>query len=122
MEKHILQIIANQHTLIELSRAYLEQSQCILQLLQPLAGESDLDLPSVEEDGSSGVSPKDSYAPEELMTVDQACRALKISRWKLTDMRDKGELTSIRNGRSVRLIREEVEAAKLWYSVPKGKI
>jgi len=62
------------------------------------------------------------YREEELMTVKEAMDVLKIGRWKLHDMRRKGELTTILRNKRVRLIRAEVEAARLWYSVPKGKV
>src|SRR5690606_34271406 len=63
-----------------------------------------------------------SYREDELMTVKEAMAELRISRWKIDDMRDKGQLTTIDRGSRVRLIKEEVQAAKIWYSVPKGKI
>lgn len=62
------------------------------------------------------------YLEEELMTVKEAMALLKVSRWKLTQMRKKAELSSISRDGRVRLIREEVEAARIWYSLRKGKI
>ncbi|SFS98402.1 helix-turn-helix domain-containing protein [Sphingobacterium wenxiniae] len=62
------------------------------------------------------------YREEELMTVKEAMALLKVSRWKLTQMRKKAELSSISRDGRVRLIREEVEAARIWYSLRKGKI
>lgn len=113
--------------MIELKRITIQQSQQIIELLNSIKTESGLEhFDSDLTKHSVGISPhfiaKQSYTESELMTVDEACRELLISRWKLTDMRNKGQLTTIERGRSVRLIRAEVEAAKLWYSIPKGKI
>ncbi|WP_196939843.1 helix-turn-helix domain-containing protein [Sphingobacterium pedocola] len=62
------------------------------------------------------------YTEDELVTVKEAEAILKVSRWKIEDMCNKGELTIIRKGRSVRLIKAEVDAARVWYSAPKGKV
>lgn len=56
------------------------------------------------------------------VTVKEACNILKVSRTKLTKMRNKRELTSIVINRRVRLIRTEVEQAISYYSIPKGKV
>ncbi|SEM01467.1 hypothetical protein SAMN05216436_101155 [bacterium A37T11] len=40
-------------------------------------------------------------------------------------MRNKGKLTTLKkhpDDREVRLLRTEVEAARVWYSIPKGKV
>ena len=62
------------------------------------------------------------YREEELCTVKEACHILKVSRWKIWDMGQKGKLTCLKRKGHVRLVRDEVEKAKLWYSIPKGKI
>ena len=62
------------------------------------------------------------YREDELYTVKEACHILKVSRWKIGDMGQKGELTCLKRKGHVRLLRTEVEKAKLWYSIPKGKI
>lgn len=62
------------------------------------------------------------YDESELMTVKEAMAELRVSRWKISEMRNSGELTTITRAGRVRLIRDEVMAAKLWYSGMKGKI
>lgn len=64
------------------------------------------------------------YREEDLVTISYAMVELRVSRWKIDKMRDEKQLTTIKQGgkRSVRLIKAEVEAAKLWYSMRKGKI
>lgn len=62
------------------------------------------------------------YTEQELLTVKEAMSELHISRWKLSEMRNSQQLSTIYRGKKgVRLVKEEVEAAKLWYSIPKGK-
>ncbi|MEN5435271.1 hypothetical protein ABE545_16675 [Sphingobacterium faecium] len=63
-----------------------------------------------------------SYSEEELMTIREAYLELKISRNTLDGLRRQKKLTSVFNKRNVRLIRTEVEAAKRWYSLVKGKL
>ncbi|SEM54286.1 hypothetical protein SAMN05216436_105131 [bacterium A37T11] len=68
---------------------------------------------------------KQLYDERQLMTISQATRLLKISRFKLDDMRATGKLCTLKkdpNDREVRLLRSEVEAARVWYSIPKGKV
>ncbi|SEN82260.1 DNA binding domain-containing protein, excisionase family [bacterium A37T11] len=62
------------------------------------------------------------YTEQELMTVKEAVYHLKVSRFTISRLREKGELTSVYRNRQVRLIRTEVEKAYRWYSVPKGKV
>jgi len=61
------------------------------------------------------------YAEDELMTVREAYLELKISRNTLDELRRQKKLTSIFKKRNVRLIRAEVEDAKKWYCLIKGK-
>ena len=61
------------------------------------------------------------YTEEELMTVREAYLELKISRNTLDALRRQKKLTSIFKKRNVRLIRAEVEDAKKWYCLIKGK-
>lgn len=61
------------------------------------------------------------YTEDELMTVREAYLELKISRNTLDELRRQKKLTSIFKKRNVRLIRAEVEDAKKWYCLIKGK-
>lgn len=70
-------------------------------------------------DSSDGVA---SYEEEELMTVKEAMAELRVSRWKINDMREKGELRAVVRAGRVRLIKSEVEDARRWYSQMKGKV
>lgn len=77
--------------------------------------------PALETKGEEQVT---AYKEEELVTISYAMVELKVSRWKIDKMREEKQLRTIRQGekRPVRLIKSEVEAAKLWYSMKKGKI
>jgi PTS system nitrogen regulatory IIA component len=48
--------------------------------------------------------------PEPLLTVDEAARFLRISRAKAYEMAQRGELPTVRMGRSVRVRRDRLEA------------
>lgn len=61
------------------------------------------------------------YTEDELMTVREAYLELKISRNTLDELRRQKKLTSIFKKRNVWLIRAEVEDAKNWYCLIKGK-
>ncbi|ERJ58978.1 hypothetical protein M472_09370 [Sphingobacterium paucimobilis HER1398] len=65
----------------------------------------------------------DAYTEEELCTVGEACLAMNVSRSHIDRMRNREEFTKLenKNGR-VRLVKAEVEAAKIWYSKRKGKL
>lgn len=80
------------------------------------------EAPIADDDPSTLTKQAASYTEDELVTVKEAEAILKVSRWKIEDMCNKGELTIIRKGRSVRLIKAEVDAARIWYSAPKGKV
>ena len=62
------------------------------------------------------------FEETELMTLKEAYIELNISRSTLHKLRDEGKLTSVYQGRNVRLIRIEVMAARKWYSTMKGKL
>ncbi len=64
------------------------------------------------------------YLEEELVTVKEARGILKVSRWKIDDLRSQKVLTTVdkEDIAGVRLIRSEVEALLYSYSRPKGKI
>lgn len=70
---------------------------------------------------SSEIPTISTYTEEELMTVREAYLELKISRNTLDELRRQKKLTSILKKRNVRLIRAEVEEAKKWYCLVKGK-
>ncbi|GGH06710.1 helix-turn-helix domain-containing protein [Sphingobacterium alkalisoli] len=63
-----------------------------------------------------------SYDEEELLTIKEAMGILGVSRWKIFDMRKKGQFTKIERDGRKRLIKTEVDAARVWYSAPKGKV
>jgi len=75
----------------------------------------------VVEETSSETPLVKTYTEEELMTVREAYLELKISRNTLDELRRQKKLTSIFKKRNVRLIRAEVEDAKKWYCLIKGK-
>mgnify|MGYP003939865787 CR=1 FL=1 len=56
------------------------------------------------------------------MTVKEAADLLNSSRGTVDNMRKEGKLTSYNKGRHVRLDRREVEEARKWWSVRKGKV
>lgn len=61
------------------------------------------------------------YEEEDLMTIKEAMAYIPASRTKIYEMRKEGALDTIeRNSREKRLIRTQVEAARLW-SRDKGK-
>ncbi len=57
-----------------------------------------------------------------LVTTKEAMAILHASRNTVDALRREGRLTTYSRGRFVRLLRAEVEAARHWWSVPKGKI
>lgn len=56
------------------------------------------------------------------LTIKEAESILKATRGTIDNMRKDNKLTSYYQGRKVRLDRREVEAAKIWWSVAKGKV
>jgi len=63
------------------------------------------------------------YPEEELRTVKEAQTVLKVSRWKIDQLRNTGKLTTIKlEGGAVRLIPAELQALRYSYAVPKGKV
>ncbi|MBD1422791.1 response regulator [Sphingobacterium chuzhouense] len=65
---------------------------------------------------------KETFSEKDLVTVKEAEDMLQVSRWKITKMRDNGELTTLEKDGQIRLLRTEVEEEKVNYSVRKGKI
>lgn len=61
-------------------------------------------------------------AEAELITIKEAAAQLHVSRNTVDAMRKRGDLTSIRRNGRVRLHKQEVMAARTWYSVQKGKV
>lgn len=101
----------------------LSQLVAIGEVVVKLMLEKDSMLPLVRETEEEKFSVDKPYAEEELMTVKEAMAMLVLSRCKIEDFIRKDELLVIRKGvRGVRLIRKQVEAKKLSYSVKKGKI
>ncbi|MDR2273517.1 MAG: helix-turn-helix domain-containing protein [Sphingobacterium sp.] len=100
------------------SEAIYQTLLAMLQLLQ----ERKMTEQAVPEATDTAVPPAlKTYSDEELMTVKEAYLELKISRNTLDQLRREQKLTSVFKKRNVRLIRTEVEAAKKWYSLIKGK-
>ncbi|TYR36342.1 helix-turn-helix domain-containing protein [Sphingobacterium phlebotomi] len=91
--------------------------RCLAELSQHLP------TPSEEENVKrEGNARPDRLPQEELITIKQAEGILGVSRWKIAKMREEGELTDYDRNGQIRLSRREVEAAKIWYSIPKGKV
>jgi len=74
------------------------------------------------EERKEVVRPIESYTENELVTIKEAAHLLGVSRWKVDNMRKKKQLTTLDRGGQIRLIRKEVDDAKIWYSIPKGKV
>lgn len=69
----------------------------------------------------SSESNQGGYDEDELMTIKEAMAYIPVSRSKLYEMRKEGMLDTIeRSSRQKRLLRAQVEAARLW-SRNKGK-
>lgn len=114
-------------TLVRLAGDILSSLNHILQLLQKLA-ELNGDTASGPQLNKSTDNPSEkkdvnAYTEEELCTVGEACLAMNVSRSHIDRMRNRGEFTKLenKNGR-VRLVKAEVDAAKIWYSKRKGKL
>ena len=56
------------------------------------------------------------------VTIKEAEDILKATRGTIDNMRKDNKLTSYCKGRKVRLDRQEVVAAKVWWSAAKGKM
>lgn len=65
---------------------------------------------------------RDAYTDDELCTVGEACLMMKVSRSTIDRLRDAGKLSSLEKKGRVRLVKAEIEEAKIWYSVRKGKL
>jgi len=103
----------------------VEQQRTTNELLERCLAELSQHSPTPSEDQkvkSEGNIVPDGLLEEELITIKQAAHTLGVSRWKIAKMREEGELTDYDRNGQIRLSRREVEAAKIWYSIPKGKI
>lgn len=58
----------------------------------------------------------------EAVTVKEASRILNCGDTTIENMRKDGRLKSYYRGHNVRLRRQQVEEARTWWSVPKGKV
>ncbi len=118
MEKdsyHIRTTLEDIHRLMEeLVALQRDNPQCCRAVALPLP-EPPVSKPEPES------PPREHYQESELMTIKEAIRYLRASRWKIDDMRRRGILQTLRDRRNVRLIRAQVEAARQW-SVNKGRI
>lgn len=101
------------------SEAIYQTLLAMLSLLQERKAAQNAVEPKEEE--FTEIQRVKTYTEEELMTVREAYLELKISRNTLDELRRQKKLTSIFKKRNVRLIRTEVEDAKKWYCLIKGK-
>ncbi|SKC10861.1 hypothetical protein SAMN05660841_04286 [Sphingobacterium nematocida] len=114
-------------TLVRLAGDILSCLNHILQLLQESGlPDSGGKVKAHTENNTEHLPEKpdvNAYTEEELCTVGEACLAMNVSRSHIDRMRNRGEFTKLenKNGR-VRLVKAEVEAAKIWYSKRKGKL
>lgn len=113
--------------LVRLAGDILSSLNHIVQLLQELAAlhgdtAAEPQLKKSTDDPSEKQDVK-AYTEDELCTVGEACLAMNVSRSHIDRMRNREEFTRLanKNGR-VRLVKAEVEAAKIWYSKRKGKL
>lgn len=76
------------------------------------------------EHNNGGEWMEDVHIPHEseLLTIIEAIDILKISRSTLYRLRNNGKINTIVYRRSVRFLKKEVEEARIWYSIPKGKV
>lgn len=113
-------------TLVRLGGDILRTLTHILQLLQELGPpncqanqqlhlKNDIDLHPQKPD-------RDAYTDDELCTVKEACVAMNVSRSTIDRLRDNKELSSPEKNGRVRLVKAEIEEAKIWYSRRKGKL
>lgn len=76
---------------------------------------------SLSNDKKKSAETDQEYSEAELMTIKEAMAYIPVSRSKLYQMRKEGVLVTIeRNSRQKRLLRSQVEAARVW-SRNKGK-
>lgn len=101
------------------SEAIYQTLLAMLSLLQERKAAQNAKEPA--EEASTEIQQVKTYSEDELMTVREAYLELKISRNTLDELRRQKKLTSIFKKRNVRLIRAEVEDAKKWYCLIKGK-
>lgn len=101
------------------SEAIYQTLLAMLSLLQERKAAQNAEKPI--EEAPDEIPEVKTYSEDELMTVREAYLELKISRNTLDALRRQKKLTSIFKKRNVRLIRAEVEDAKKWYCLIKGK-
>ena len=101
------------------SEAIYQTLLAMLSLLQERKAAQNAMKPA--EEPPAEIQQVKTYSEDELMTVREAYLELKISRNTLDELRRQKKLTSIFKKRNVRLIRAEVEDAKKWYCLVKGK-
>ncbi|MBE8719958.1 MerR family transcriptional regulator [Sphingobacterium pedocola] len=98
----------------------LQTLRAILKLLEDRVPAT-IHVPTIKKEGEE-TSVQIIHEEEGLMTLKEAYVELNISRSTLHTLREEGKLTSVYQGRNVRLLRIEVMAAKKWYSTMKGKL
>lgn len=58
----------------------------------------------------------------ELIDMEETMTILNVSRSTLTRLRKSGKINTIYHNRAVRFLKAEIEDARGWYSIPKGKV
>lgn len=58
----------------------------------------------------------------DLIDMEEAMSIMNVSRSTLTRLRESGKITTIYHKRAVRFLRADIENARGWYSIPKGKV
>lgn len=122
MKKVLLRIVAGLEMYLEQIREFNTNFKKLVNYMaffveEPLADK--LPKPTPEPDSN----PEERYLESEMLTIKMVCSILKVSRSKLYDFKEKGELTFFeRPGGGIRLCPEEVERLRYCYSVPKGKV
>lgn len=58
----------------------------------------------------------------ELIDMEEALAIMNVSRSTLTRLRKSGKINTIYHKRAVRFLKAEIQDARGWYSIPKGKV
>ena len=58
----------------------------------------------------------------DLIDMEEAMSIMNVSRSTLTRLRKSGKITTIYHHRAVRFLKSDIEHARGWYSIPKGKV
>ncbi len=94
----------------------------LLDNTQPPAPDQPAPVPEGQLYWSDGPEPECLPEGPEAITIAEASKILNCVETTVDNMRQDGRLKSYYRGRSVRLRRAQVVAARGWWSGPKGKI